>query len=55
MSGGVTHYDVMKIPPPPSPTRSIEAGAESNGVEYRLLNDAIAAAHVGEAAVGNDD
>lgn len=54
MSGGVTHYDVMPIPPTPSQTRWFEAGAVSFGVEYRLLNEAIAAAHVGEAAVGKD-
>ena len=54
MSGGVTHYDVMPIPPCEAQTRWFDAGAVSFGVEYRLLNDAIAAAHVLEDAAGSD-
>ncbi len=54
MSGGVTHYDVMPIPPIESQTNWFDAGALSFGVEYRLLNDAIAATHVREQAQGMD-
>jgi hypothetical protein len=54
MSGGVTHYDVMPIPPIETQTHWFEAGSVAFGVEYRLLNDAIAAAHVLEEAAGAD-
>jgi hypothetical protein len=42
----VTHYDVLPIPPVEAHTRWFEAGALRIGVEYRLLDDAIAAAHM---------
>jgi hypothetical protein len=54
MSDGVTHYDVMPIPPIETQTHWFEAGAVAFGVEYRLLNDAIAAAHVPQEAAGSD-
>ena len=53
MSSGVTHYDVMPIAPVESPTTWIDAGPITFGVEYRLLNDAIAAAHMGQPAQGS--
>jgi len=40
----ITRYDVMPIPPIAEHTEYFEAGAVRIGVEYRLLNDAIAAA-----------
>ena len=40
---GVTHYDQMPIPPVEAHTQYFEAGAVTLGVEYRLLDDAIAA------------
>ncbi len=40
----VTSYSVMPIPPIEANTRWIEAGALRIGVQYRLLDDAIAAA-----------
>jgi hypothetical protein len=50
MEPHVTHYTIMPIPPVEEHTRYFEAGSVSIGVEYRLLNDAIAAHHVdGEA------
>lgn len=40
----ITRYNVMPIPPVEKQTTWIEAGPIRFGVEYRLLNDAIAAA-----------
>ena len=42
----VTHYDVLPIPPVEAHTRWFDAGVLRIGVEYRLLDDAIAAAHM---------
>ena len=42
----ITHYDILPIPPVDEHTRYFEAGALRIGVEYRLLDDAIAAAHM---------
>lgn len=42
----ITHYSVLPIPPVTAHTRWFEAGAVRVGVEYRLLDDAIAAAHM---------
>jgi len=42
---GITRYDIMPIPPIEAHTARFEAGVVSIGVEYRLLDDAIAAAH----------
>ncbi len=42
----VTHYDVLPIPPVEAHTRWFEASVLRIGVEYRLLDDAIAAAHM---------
>lgn len=50
---GVTHYDQMPIPPVEAHTTYFEAGVLTLGVEYRLLDDAIAAASAKEAAKGN--
>ena len=50
----VTRYDQMPIPPIEAHTEYFEAGAVRFGVEYRLLNDAIAAASATESASGND-
>ncbi len=41
---GITRYDVMPIAPVEAHTERFEAGPISIGVEYRLLDDAIAAA-----------
>jgi hypothetical protein len=50
MEPHVTHYTIMPIPPVEEHTRYFDAGSLAIGVEYRLLNDAIAARHVdGEA------
>lgn len=46
MEPHITHYSIMPIPPVEEQTRYFEAGTVSIGVEYRLLNDAIAARHV---------
>ena len=54
MTGHVTRYDKMPIPPVPEQTEWFEAGAVAFGVEYRLLNDAIAAASAVESAGGSD-
>lgn len=51
---GVTRYEVMPIPPIDSQTRYFDAGPVSIGVEYRLLDDAIAAASTIVAADGVD-
>jgi hypothetical protein len=53
MSDPVTRYDRMPIPPTPERTEWFEAGAIAIGVEYRLLDDAIAAAAQTESAVGH--
>jgi len=42
---GVTKYDIMPIPPIEAHSRRFEIGPISIWVEYRLLDDAIAAAH----------
>jgi hypothetical protein len=54
MKGRVTRYDVMPIPPSETQTTWFDAGSLAFGVEYRLLNDAIAATHVLEDATGLD-
>jgi len=46
----VTHYEIMPIPPVEAQTRYFEAAPVSIGVEYRLLNDAIAARHIEDDA-----
>ncbi len=48
----ITRYDVMPIPPIELQTEYFDAGALRFGVEYRLLNDAIAAATPVDAASG---
>jgi hypothetical protein len=48
----VTRYDRMPIPPVEERTEWFEAGPLAIGVEYRRLDDAIAAAAEKEAAVG---
>jgi hypothetical protein len=52
MNEHITRYDLMPIPPVEARTRWFEAGAVRIGVEYRLLNDAIAAAAQTDAASG---
>jgi hypothetical protein len=42
---GVTKYDIMPIPPIEAHSTRFEAGPLEIWVEYRLLDDAIAAAH----------
>jgi hypothetical protein len=42
---GVTKYDIMPIPPVEAHCEQFEAGPVTIWVEYRLLDDAIAAAH----------
>lgn len=42
---GVTKYDIMPIPPIEAHSQRFEMGPLSIWVEYRLLDDAIAAAH----------
>ena len=54
MSHGVTRYDLMPIPPVAAQTEYFEAGAVTIGVEYRLLDDAIAEASTIDAASGDD-
>jgi len=44
MTSHITRYDKMPIPPVEEQTEVFDAGVVSFGVEYRLLNDAIAAA-----------
>jgi hypothetical protein len=44
MTSHITRYELMPIPPVPEHTETFEAGVVAFGVEYRLLNDAIAAA-----------
>ena len=52
MNDPVTRYDQMPIPPVELRTRWFEAGVVRIGVEYRLLNDAIAAAAASVEARG---
>jgi hypothetical protein len=52
MSDGVTRYDRMPIAPVEARTTWFEAGPIAIGVEYRLLDDALAAAAEKQAAVG---
>ena len=54
MASHITRYDKMPIPPIAAHTQWFDAGAVRFGVEYRLLNDAIAAAAEIEAASGTD-
>ena len=54
MTGHITRYDLMPIPPVPEHTEYFEAGVVGFGVEYRLLNDAIAAASEVVTAGGSD-
>jgi hypothetical protein len=49
----VTRYDLMPIPPIEARTLWFDAGPIAIGVEYRLLDDAVAAAASKEAAVGS--
>lgn len=51
---GVTHYDLMPIPPVDEQMQLFHAGIIMIGVEYRLLDDAIAAASVKSNALGED-
>ena len=51
---GVTHYDLMPIPPIEAHTRFFEADPIVIGVEYRLLDEEIAAASEIAAARGSD-
>jgi len=50
----VTRYSVMPIPPVDAHTAYFGAGALRIGVEYRLLNDAIAAANQLSGASGEE-
>jgi len=50
----ITRYSVMPIPPVDANTEYFEAGPVRIGVEYRLLNDAIAAAEILADARGNE-
>ena len=50
----ITRYELMPIPPVEAQTEYLEAGAVTFGVEYRLLNDAIAAAAACDEAGGAD-
>ena len=50
----VTRYSVMPIPPVEAHTAWFEAGALKIGVEYRLLNDAVAAANQLSTASGDE-
>jgi hypothetical protein len=54
MTGPITRYDQMPIPPVEEHTEYFDAGVVRFGVEYRLLNDAIAAASATEGAGGGD-
>jgi len=54
MTSHITRYDLMPIPAVPAHTEIFEAGAIAIGVEYRLLNDAIAAANAPVPAAGAD-
>ena len=50
----ITRYDQMPIPPVEAQTEYFDAGVVRFGVEYRLLNEAIAAASAIEVAGGSD-
>ena len=52
MTQHITRYDRMPIPPVEAQTTWIDAGPVRIGVEYRLLNEAIAAAAEVIAASG---
>ncbi len=52
--GHITRYDKMPIPPVEAHTEYFEAGVLTFGVEYRLLNDAIAAASSVATAAGSE-
>jgi len=52
--GHITRYDLMPIPPVEAHTELFPAGAVEIGVEYRLLDEAIAAASRIEPAHGTD-
>ena len=54
-SDHITRYERMPIPPVEAQTEYFEAGAVIFGVEYRLLNDAIAAGSEVEDATGSDE
>jgi hypothetical protein len=54
MTNHITRYELMPIPPVEEHTEYFDAGVVSFGVEYRLLNDAIAAASEIEIAGGPD-
>ncbi len=54
MADQITRYDLMPIPPVEKQTEWFEAGSLRIGVEYRLLNDAIAAASQTVEAGGRD-
>ena len=54
MNDHITRYDRMPIPPVEERTEYVDAGAVRFGVEYRLLDDAIAAASASEVARGPD-
>ena len=54
MNDPITRYDVMPIPPVEAQTRWFDAGALRIGVEFRLLNEAIAAASETAPAEGFD-
>lgn len=53
-SDHVTRYDLMPIAPIEAHTSWFDAGRVRIGVEYRLLNQAIAAASTVDAAGGGD-
>jgi hypothetical protein len=50
----ITRYSLMPIPPVEANTEYFDAGPVRIGVEYRLLNDAIAAVETLEKARGGD-
>lgn len=54
MADHITRYDLMPIPPVEAHTEWFDAGSVRIGVEYRLLDEAIAAASDVEAASGTD-
>ena len=54
MTSHITRYDKMPIPPVEAHTEYFDVGVVSFGVEYRLLNEAIAAASAIDAAAGSD-
>jgi len=54
MTGHITRYDQMPIPPVEEHTEFFDAGVVCFGVEYRLLDDAIAAASAIRTASGPD-